>query len=229
MLETTQSKGSMPPSARFTPPDRAVFHIEAGDLGRGFQRRAESPASLASASATARVPPSDTRSPSAACMCAIGAQHRRRAIGVGADILREMIEHLGEALVLDMGTDWCRRPSCPMRRLITSRRVSGVEIGAHVDRVEQILHRLPEEEALGHAVQVFRHRLELAIALAIAAPGREPVPWRRPSPRHSRRDRSGCRSSKKQPHCGSRRRRSRVNRSDRARPRRRSAPARAAR
>ena len=52
---------------------------------------------------------------------------------------------------------------------------AGAEIAAHVDGVLQVLHRLPEEEAFGDAVQPLRPRQEAAVAVAHPPAGREGV------------------------------------------------------
>ena len=58
-----------------------------------------SSASFTSASGTARVPPRGYQMPSLRLHVGDAAQHRRRLLGARADVLREVVEHLGDARV----------------------------------------------------------------------------------------------------------------------------------
>ena len=62
---------------------------------------------------TARVPPIGYQTPSVGLHVRDRAEHRRRAIGRGADILAEMVEHLRQAGVRHMAADRPAPPSCP--------------------------------------------------------------------------------------------------------------------
>ena len=73
-----------------------------------------------------------------------------------------------------MAADHLRHGAAHAQRHHIPHRVR-VEIGAHVHRVADAFHRLPEEELLGHLVQLLRHLLEAAVAGALAAAGGEGI------------------------------------------------------
>ncbi len=92
----------------------------AGRRRRSAARRRASSARPISASGTARVPPRGYQTPSPVCMCGDPAQHGRRSVGRRADVLREVVEHLGDARLGHVRPHGrhrlCSRPHAAARR-----------------------------------------------------------------------------------------------------------------
>ena len=227
MLETTASQAMRSPPAARTAIDGAVLHLEARHLDAGAEVGALVGGELRQplrhgARAALRIPHALGR-----LHVADGAEHRRRQVGAGADILAVMVQHLRQPRVRHVAADHLgHRPAHAQRHHVAQG--VGVEVGAEVHGVEQVLDRLPEEEPLRHVVQGARHLLEAAVALAVALARREGRPWSAPSRRRPPAGRCACRRRRSSATAG--RAGSSAGRAPgRARPRRRCGAARAAR
>ena len=165
------------------------------------RRRARRPAGPAPRRRRA-VPPRGYQTPSAVCMWAMPQRTAGERSGDGADVLGEVVEHLGDPRVGHVAAD--RRPDGapgPHREHVAQRREA--HRGGRVEHVAERADRPPEEIAPGDVVEPLGQVEELAIALARGPAGGERVERLGHPRRHRREGRGSSRPSKNDRHCGS--------------------------
>ena len=157
------------------PAHGVVLDNKASDLGIGAQFSAQIAGQLGQAfghrpGAALGVPDALGR-----LHIADGAQHGRRGIGVGADILHVVVEHLRHIRIRHMLADDAGGRAAHAQRHDILQHIR-LEIIGKIQRIADPFDRLPEEEFFRHIMQVSGHVLEALIALAQA--GRDTVHMR---------------------------------------------------
>ena len=115
------------------------------------------------------------------------AQDRRRGGRRRSDILREMVHHLGNARIGNMGSnDACDRTTRLHCQDITED--ARLKRCAHIKHVAKTANRFPKKEAIADAMHSFGERHEAPITLGCSRGCRESGKLRRPSSRYSQRD-----------------------------------------